>query len=202
MINNCETYRIQRQTWRSAWRAALLIAFLCSMAGRALAQDSEPDATGPPAESASAATTSASRVAAVPLIDGKRFHELLNRMKGKVVVVNMWATWCVPCRQEFPGLVELYHNYKTKGLEVIAIANDDVQNLDDVKDFIKTNKADFKTFIADPKDLGGLHEAVSPHWTGGLPSSFLFDRDGELKKTVMGGRSLQEFEELLKPLLR
>jgi cytochrome c biogenesis protein CcmG, thiol:disulfide interchange protein DsbE len=122
-------------------------------------------------------------------------------LKGKVVVVNMWATWCVPCRKEFPLLVQLYQLYKSKGMELVAISHDDPQNLDDVKDFIKERHALFPTYIADPNGASDLREAIYPEWTGGLPATFFFDRHGMLKGKILGMVDREAFDTKIKPLL-
>jgi thiol-disulfide isomerase/thioredoxin len=143
---------------------------------------------------------SGSKPVEVPLINARKFGETMKGLKGKVVVVNMWATWCVPCRKEFPLLVQLYQQYKSKGMELLAISNDDLQNLDDVKDFIKERHALFPTYIVDPHGANDLREAIYPEWTGGLPSTFFFDRHGDLKGKIMGGVDREEFDAIIKPL--
>lgn len=137
----------------------------------------------------------------VPTVDGQKFAEILKRLRGRVVVVNLWATWCVPCRQEFPLLVQLYEQYKSKGLELLAISNDDLQNLDDVKDFIRDRHVTFTTFIVDPKGANSLREAIYPHWTGALPLTFFFDKQGVLKSHLSGALNSKDFESAVKPLL-
>lgn len=137
----------------------------------------------------------------IPLINARKFNETLKKLRGKVVVVNMWATWCVPCRKEFPLLVELYRQYKSKGMELLAISNDDLQNLDDVKDFVRERNARFPAYIVDPDGANDLREAIYPEWTGGLPSTFVFDRHGDLKGKILGMLDREEFDNTIKPLL-
>jgi thiol-disulfide isomerase/thioredoxin len=155
---------------------------------------------GPGQSPGSQGGKSESKPVEVPLINARKFGETLKGLKGKVVVVNMWATWCVPCRKEFPLLVQLYQQYKSKGMELLAISNDDLQNLDDVKDFIKERHALFPTYIVDPHGANDLREAIYPEWTGGLPSTFFFDRHGDLKGKIMGGVDREEFDAIIKPL--
>ncbi len=125
----------------------------------------------------------------------------MRSLRGKVVLVNMWATWCVPCRQEFPELVQLYDQDRSKGLAILAISNDDIQNLDDVKEFVKERHVTFPTFIVDPQGANALREAIYPHWTGNIPTSFIFDRQGKLRLAVAGAHDRADFENLIKPLL-
>ncbi|MBZ5535907.1 MAG: TlpA family protein disulfide reductase [Acidobacteriia bacterium] len=137
----------------------------------------------------------------VSIINARKFSETLKKLKGKIVVINMWATWCVPCRKEFPILVQLYQQYKSRGMELLAISNDDFQNLEDVKDFVREQHAQFPAFIVDPDGANDLREAIYPEWTGGLPSTFFFDRHGDLKGKILGMLDREEFEDRIKPLL-
>jgi len=143
----------------------------------------------------------ASKPIEVPLINAQKFSQALKKLKGKVVVVNMWATWCVPCRKEFPLLVQLYQQYKSRGIELLAISNDDPQNLEDVKDFVTERHALFPAYIVNPDGANDLREAIYPEWTGGLPSTFFFDRHGELKGKILGMLDREQFESTIKPLL-
>lgn len=172
-----------------------VLVFSGSSTSHRLKAAEDKNATPPTAEKKQPKTVE------VPLLDGKQFTETLNRFKGKVVVVNLWATWCVPCRQEFPLLVKLYKQFKSQGVELVAISHDDVQNLDDVKEFVVKRQVPFATFLADPKDGDGLREAIYPNWTGALPSTFFFDRSGTLKARFIGTRTPEEFESTIKSLL-
>jgi thiol-disulfide isomerase/thioredoxin len=137
----------------------------------------------------------------VSLIDAQVFVVIRKQLKGKVVVVNLWATWCDPCRQEFPELVRLYDAYQAKGLEMVALSRDDPQNIEEVQDFARKRHARFPVFIVDPKGANQLLELLSPHWTGVLPSTFIFDRAGILKAQIFGAIKPREFENTIKPLL-
>lgn len=137
----------------------------------------------------------------VSLIDAQKYVVVRNQLKGKVVAVNLWATWCDPCRQEFPELVRLYDAYQAKGLEMLALSRDDPQDIEEVQDFVQNRHVRFPVFILDPKGANQLLELLSPHWTGVLPSTFIFDRAGVLKVQIFGAIKPREFEDLIKELL-
>jgi thiol-disulfide isomerase/thioredoxin len=137
----------------------------------------------------------------VTLIDARKFKGTMKELKGKVVLVNMWATWCIPCRQEFPMLIQLYREYKSQGLELLAISNDDIQNFDDVTDFVEERQVPFPTFIVAPNGTNELREVIYPEWTGAIPSTFFFDRRGILKERISGTRDRAHFEASIKALL-
>ena len=105
---------------------------------------------------------------------------------NKVVVVNIWATWCGPCRLEMPDLVKLGHEYKARGLVVIGVAttyneHDDQQH---VKDFLKSQNIDYKVLWDDGALAGPLVQAVNGR--GVIPQSFVISRDGKIVKHFQG----------------
>jgi thiol-disulfide isomerase/thioredoxin len=88
-------------------------------------------------------------------IDGKSLK--LSDYSGKVLIVNMWATWCGPCRMETPELIKLHNDYKSRGLEVIGLATQQNDaDLDAVKDFVKEQKVDYKVVYDDGSLAGPL----------------------------------------------
>lgn len=99
----------------------------------------------------------------------------LSDFRGKVVLVNFWASWCPPCKMEIPGFQKIYETYKDKGFTVIGIATDDVS-----PSFIKDMGMTYPVALADGKvirDYGNI---------SGIPASFLVGRDGRIIKKVMG----------------
>jgi cytochrome c biogenesis protein CcmG/thiol:disulfide interchange protein DsbE len=115
--------------------------------------------------------------------------------KGRVVLIDFWASWCPPCKTSFPALDALYREYRDRGVEVLAV------NLDE-------RRRDAQSFLdAHPHRLTVLYDpkGVSPQAFGvkGMPSSFLVDRAGNIRFTHMGysgdvdGRYRQEIAQLL-----
>ena len=97
--------------------------------------------------------------------------------RGKVVVVNYWATWCPPCRVETPGLVNLANEYKSRGVEVVGVTMN--EDLNDVPPFVE--KYQIKYPILTP----GNDPNISPDGMA-LPTTFLFDKKGRLAKKYTG----------------
>ena len=102
----------------------------------------------------------------------------LTKLRGKVVYLDFWASWCGPCRQSFPWMNEMQEKYGQQGLEVLAINLDG--NLADAKKFLQENPAKFKT-IYDTK-------AQTPKLLGvkGMPTSYLIDRQGRVVSVHVG----------------
>jgi thiol-disulfide isomerase/thioredoxin len=106
--------------------------------------------------------------------------------KNKVVVVNLWATWCGPCRMEMPDLVRLNNEYKGRGLVVLGVATtyNEHDDLDHVKEFLKSQKVDYKVLWDDGALAQPLVESVNGR--GVIPQSFVISRDGKILKHFQG----------------
>jgi peroxiredoxin len=124
------------------------------------------------------------RDAQVKTLDGRSLK--LSDYDNKVVVLNIWATWCGPCRLEMPDLVKLNKEYKSRGLVVLGLAttynerNDQVH----VKEFLKTQKVDYKILWDDGTLAAPLVQIVGGR--GVIPQSFVISRDGRIVKHFQG----------------
>jgi cytochrome c biogenesis protein CcmG/thiol:disulfide interchange protein DsbE len=124
--------------------------------------------------------------------------KLPDTLKGKVVMVDFWASWCDPCKESFPVMEELHQRYGPRGLVIIAVNVD--ENRADMEAFLKKNTATF-TVVRDAKQ-----KLVEQTGIATMPSSFLIDRDGKVRFTHSGFRGAetkkkyeQEIESLLEP---
>jgi peroxiredoxin len=102
----------------------------------------------------------------------------LASLKGKVVLINFWATWCPPCKAEMPSLNMLYSEYKDRGFMVLAISMDRKEQ--EVIEYLKKNTFSFKVLL-DPK-----MNATRYYGVFSLPTSFLIDRNGVIVKRYLG----------------
>ena len=114
-------------------------------------------------------------------VDANGLKQAIARQKGKVVFVNMWATWCAPCVAEFPDVVKLYQKYHAKGLEVIAVSFDEAAAA--AIPFLDRQKADFiNVWKTQKQDDDTFKRIFEKAWlekaAGALPASWLFDRSG------------------------
>ena len=116
----------------------------------------------------------------------------INEQQGHVVLVNFWATWCVPCREEFPDLVRPYEEHQGRGLTIISVSMDDSENEDQARAFLEAHGAPFPAHIADTDNLKAFLEAMDPSWTGAIPTTFVFDRHGERAYGHIGQLSYQD----------
>ena len=119
-------------------------------------------------------------------LNGKEWK--LSSLRGAVVLVNFWATWCPPCRKEMPDLQSLYSRFKERGFVVLAISDEEAGK---VVPFVKQQNFDYPILL----DPGGrVHERLV---IVGIPRSFLFDRDGKLVATAIDMRTKEQFLAML-----
>ena len=132
--------------------------------------------------------------------DAETVMKAVAEKKGNVVLLNMWATWCGPCVEEFPDIVMLYNKYKDKGLEVITVSHDFAVSLAD--SFLAAQKADFTNYIVDLEQDGHYFiVGVDEDWYGALPATWLFDRNGERQFFIEEMFDTEELEKKIVELL-
>jgi peroxiredoxin len=129
------------------------------------------------------------------LKDVKGVDVRLSSFKGKVILLDFWATWCAPCKVEIPGFVELQTQYKGKGLVVVGMSVDDT--LEQLTPFVAQYKMNYPVLLA--KDNEAIQEAFGPLW--GLPTTFVISRDGKMCRKHMGLTSKAQFEKEILGLL-
>src|SRR5947209_7266023 len=97
------------------------------------------------------------------------------------LLINFWATWCAPCREEFPDLVKVDADYRSKGLNFIAVSLDDVSDIKSaVPQFLKEMKAEMPVVLLNVNDPEPAIKVVDVNWDGQLPATFLYDKDGNV----------------------
>ncbi len=115
----------------------------------------------------------------VTKIDQKRFTELI-KPNGKPLLINFWATWCEPCREEFPALVKIDSEYKGK-IDFITISLDFEEEITTgVPKFLALMKASMPTYVLITPDETAAISMISKEWAGGLPMTVLYDPSGKL----------------------
>ena len=119
-------------------------------------------------------------------LDGQKWT--LHDLRGKVVLVNFWATWCPPCRKELPDLDALYKKFRSQGFVVLAISD---EQPDTVRSFLAKHKLAYPVLL-DPGDL--IHKRFG---VDGIPKSYLYDRDGKLVAEAMDMRTKDQFMAML-----
>ena len=113
--------------------------------------------------------------------------------KGKVVLLNFWATWCGPCKVEIPAFVDLYAQYKDQGLVIVGVSVDD--SPEQLQAFMKEYKMNYPVLQMTPE----VEAAFGPFY--GYPTSFFIARDGSICVKHLGPATREQFETQIKALL-
>ncbi|MDR1863046.1 MAG: TlpA family protein disulfide reductase [Treponema sp.] len=130
----------------------------------------------------------------LPLLNGT--SQKLSDLKGKVVFLNFWATWCPPCRQEMPSIESLYQRFKSQGLEILAV--DCQEESRDVSAFMRRNRFSFSAALDESGEVSNYYGITA------IPTTYIVDRSGKIILKVAGSlnwnnpRIIAAFETLLK----
>ena len=138
------------------------------------------------------------------IIDLHGYQELVWQYRGKPLLINFWATWCEPCRDEYPMLNELAKEYAPKGLRVVGVDSDQDGDLILMRRFIARYKPVFPNYRkkpGKPDEEAEFNQAVLPEWRGQLPATFLYDKDGRLIGHFFGARDRETYEAVIRKLL-
>jgi thiol-disulfide isomerase/thioredoxin len=159
---------------------AVSLVLLLLVIGSALLRDDEKPNEGRPGSKSLAPLSAAVMDARIDLLSGGA--KKLSDFSGKVLVVDLWATWCGPCRQEIPHLVEIADEYKDKGVEVIGLTNEDPESDSAKVDrFSKSFQINYPIGWASPEIEEGLMRGRN-----GIPQTFILGRDGKLLNHFVG----------------
>jgi thiol-disulfide isomerase/thioredoxin len=121
--------------------------------------------------------------------------------KGKVVVIDVWATFCAPCKAKFPHVVQLYKDHAKDGLVVISLSIDELEDRGKTLQFLTAQKAEFENFILDETEAN--KEKWDKTWPHSAPPQMMvFDRTGKLDKTFEGVKQTTNADAYIKELLK
>lgn len=170
--------------------AALLFVSLAAIAPLARVEAARPE----PASSSASTLPVLGPAPAWSLTDLEGKPVGAETLKGKVVVVDFWATWCGPCVHEIPGYVALQKKYAEKGLVIVGVSVDQ-RGEAAVKPFAKKMNINYPLAMATPEIVAAFGDLQS------IPTTFLIDREGKIRHRKMGAMDSEAYEKLLVPLL-
>jgi thiol-disulfide isomerase/thioredoxin len=139
---------------------------------------------------------------ALPLIDVEGYDRILAKYRGKPLLVTFWATWCEPCRDEFPMIVELSKQYAPQGLAVFGVSLDNDADMHLVRHFLEKNQPTFPNYRQKPGiDVDAFYRGVNPDWTGTMPETIFYNRDGRIAGHFVGEQPRGAFEQAIRAIL-
>ncbi len=216
---------VRALTWRAGALDAPLIAvtvtlmlLVAMMAGCEAPEDPEavtpPEENGPEAEAHEPEEPAAPEADVDPeedveaevkgdvtIVDAAELKEAVEGGRGRVTLVNFWATWCPPCVNEMPYFVEFYEQYPADEVAFVSVTADAVATIDDtVKPFLAEREIPFDVLVieAQPDEVA---QALDITFTGALPVTLIYDQDGELVQEWHEELVLADLEEVANPLL-
>jgi peroxiredoxin len=158
-----------RQQWSVVLGIVLLLAVTLAAATHYLGDELFPVSVGSAAPPIVAKT-----------LDGTGRTRTLADYRGRVVLINVWATWCEPCREEMPSIEKLYHEFGPKGLAVVAISVDDPGSEQRIRDYAKELGLTFE-ILHDPQQQTKTNYQIT-----GFPETFVIGREGTIRKKYIG----------------
>lgn len=136
------------------------------------------------------------------LIDLAGYNKVLAKYRGRPLVVTFWATWCEPCRDEFPMLVALYKQYAPEGLAIFGVSLDDDADMHLVRRFLARNEPGFPNYRQKPGvDVDAFYRGVNPAWNGTMPETVFYGRDGRIAGHFIGEQPRTAFDRAIRLIL-
>jgi thiol-disulfide isomerase/thioredoxin len=135
-------------------------------------------------------------------VDQASYPKVIAAHRGKVVLANFWATWCVPCRKEMPQLIQLSRKLAARGFDLVMISADEAEQQAAAMKLLQDNHAEGATYLLKTADNDKFYPAVDTKWSSGeLPALFLYDRSGKKVRAFFGETSIADLEAAITKLL-
>jgi thiol-disulfide isomerase/thioredoxin len=135
-------------------------------------------------------------------ITGKGLDSLIANRNDNILLLNIWATWCEPCREEFPDLIKLSSIYKNRKVQIAAISVDYSDEIHEkIIPFLDSLHVPFSTYVADFSSQDSLINKLNPEWSGAVPATFIFDKNGKQQKFLLGKQTSHQFKYAVDELL-
>lgn len=131
----------------------------------------------------------------VTRLDEQGLSRLIKDRNGKILFLIVWATWCVPCVEEFPDLVKLHHAFEGRPVEIVGISADFDDEIESkIAPFLRKQDVPFRVYVASFKRQEDFINGVNRSWSGALPASLIIDARGERKFFLVGKGTFEQFK--------
>jgi thiol-disulfide isomerase/thioredoxin len=135
------------------------------------------------------------------VVDLEGYQKLIASEHGSALLVTFWATWCEPCRDEYPLINELARQYAPQGLVVLGLSYDDDAEINVVRHFLARNQPVFPNFRKKMGHVDEFDRGVDPRWPGQLPVNFFYSADGRLLYRLDGAQPRSAYETAIRGVL-
>jgi len=136
-------------------------------------------------------------------IDANDLRAELDALHGRVVLVNFWATWCRPCLEEIPALMELETQLRDSGFSLVAVSLDEPDGAESlVRPFMEKWFPGFTSFLSIERDRDDMVSVIDAAWNEILPTSYLVARDGSIAERIQGKNSAEAFAAKIQSLIQ
>jgi thiol-disulfide isomerase/thioredoxin len=142
-----------------------------------------------------------SGAAAMPRLHEGNLSTVLSGYKGKVVLFNYWATWCAPCLEEMPLLVEIYRKHQAKGFQLVTVSCDEPEEESRARALVEKHGVPAPAYLKSSRDDDKFINLVNTKWSGALPALFLYDRQGKLARSFIGETEMSAVDAAIRKLL-
>lgn len=137
----------------------------------------------------------------IKILNEEKLDSLIQNRNGKPLLLNFWATWCIPCREEFPALLKLYSEKGSK-IDFAGISLDFQEEVNTkILPFVKKMKITFPIFVNGFRKDEHLINKMSGEWSGALPATFTFSSSGKPIHFIEGGRDYEYFNKIISELI-
>lgn len=129
-------------------------------------------------------------------INEQGLRQLIHERAGRILLLNVWATWCKPCVEEFPKLIRLQHTYRDSLVDIIAISVDYPDEVaSKILPFLDSLGVTFTVLVSDIPKPEDLIKTLNPAWSGSVPATFVFDRHGQRRAFLLGQKNFETFKD-------
>jgi len=137
----------------------------------------------------------------LPLIKNQdELLSMINSSEAEVTIVNFWATWCLPCIEEFPDFVKLGKDFEDKGVEIVFVSADEEDNMPGVVSFLRGQNVPWQSYLKTGRDNDFIPR-FSENWSGGLPATFIYNNNKDLVDFWEGASNYEELKSKVDALL-
>ncbi len=134
-------------------------------------------------------------------VDEAGYAKLIASHKGKVVLVDFWATWCKPCRAETPELVKLQRQLRARGFDLVTISSDEPEQEPAALKVLKEDGVSGPAYLKKAADDDKFANSIDPKWGSALPALFLYDRSGKKVRAFIGETQIKDLQAAIEKLL-